>query len=230
MKDLEIIEKAMIVADIAMRVSGIAADKMLMDVAESGDEHALEVLMELPHHVKVKMVRENDFTIPSFTGLLSKPRDVVDIMVADPSIWRNITLDDMEDRLSDICVMCTSLILSHSTYEWFEAIFQAISDSDDALLYLATIFIGCVEENEENEFIFSFANSQTGDGEISHIYEKMHEFAPKLEQHIAEIVCNDGNSEERMHNRLFAQLVELHHRANVSAVADTEVASEMEDL
>jgi len=211
-----IAEQAGQIADVATRKSVAEADGMLMAIAEEGDAFALEVFKKLPHDVKAKIVNEGDFTKPTFSGLLATPEEVVNIFVSDPSIWVEIGHKNIDERITQIRTMCTSLILSHDSDKWFGELFQAIEEDENAVLYLAAAFVGCVEQNvEKKEFHFSFTRSQYGDGEISHVHQMLSMHAPNLECQVAEAVCGFGE-DSRM-----AMLVELQEQSKVHAMAET---------
>lgn len=219
-KELMIAEKAGQIADVATRKSVSEADIMLMDTAEKGDAFALEVFKKLPHDVKAKIVNEGDFTKPTFSGLLATPEEVVNIFISDPSIWMEMGYKDIDERITQIRTMCTSLILSHDDSDkWFRALFQAIEEDESAVLYLAAAFVGCVEQDVANEeFHFSFTKSQYGYGEISHVHQMLSIHAPNLERQVAKTVCGFGDNSNSV---TIAMLVELQEQSKAQAMVET---------
>ena len=226
MNEITITEQFTVVADVALRKSGSAADAMLMEIAEQGDDIALEVVRSLPPSATAAIVREHDYTKPSMLGLLSKPEDVVSLFVNDPKTWGNIYEENVEDFICDIRDVTTSVILSKDDDVWRSEVFDAIAESDSALLYLAVAFSGHVFHDGGESFSFHFRDY--GDGTLAHLHREMSAHNQSLTQRVAMIVC--GHMDWHYGNE-FAILQKIHKRAqNITLKGVEEVQGMFEPL
>jgi DNA integrity scanning protein DisA with diadenylate cyclase activity len=227
-KDITIADQANEVAHIALQKSGVAADYMLMNIAERGDKHALEVVRLLPPSAKSAIVREHDFTKPSLLGLLSEAKDVVDIMVGDPITWPNVNSMDEEGVKSfaeDITSIVTSLLLAKDGEEWLDSVFEEISNSEKATFFVAIAFIGCVSNDGES---FCFGRAKSGDGTIEHVYRLMRASNDELTKRIGAIVAG---YESWQYGSAIAIISDVYESTQQVVVSSIEGASDMfEDL
>ena len=210
------------VTDIALRKSGKAADAALMDIAEKGDEYALEVVRNLPPTALAQIVREHDYTVPSILGLLCEPSDVVALFEKEPMTWKNVTKDNVSDFICDVSDIVTSIILSKDDERWRTEVFEAVVESDEAVLYLAIAFLGKVRYEGREEF--SFHNLGGGDGTSDELVRSMKELCPKLTDRIAMVVC--GKMDWHYGNEI-AVVREVYDLAHATAMKKVQKAENM---
>ena len=217
-----VVADATSVTDIALRESGKAADAALMDIAENGDEYALEVVRNLSPAALAQIVREHDYTVPSILGLLCEPSDVVALFEKEPMTWRSVTEDNVSDFIRDVSDVVTSIILSKDDEEWRQETFEAIAESDDATLYVAIAFLGKVRHEVGEEF--SFHNLGGGVGTLDELLRSMKELCPELITRIAMVVCGKMNWH---YGNEIAVVREVYNHAHSKAMQKVQEAESM---
>ncbi len=231
-KELTIAENVSLVSDIAMRKSGAAADNALMAIAEKGDEFALEVLRDVPPHVKARIIHDHDFSKPSFIGMLSSPEEVAKAMAADPSTWVTkpelMDNEKLQETMRDIRDFVTGVLLAKDDEDWQINILKAVSESEEAMLYLAIPYVGHVQFNKtEDLYAFDFSYNESCDGEIGHLHRIMKEHAPELEQKLGAIL--DGG--EYRYSSVIDAMTTLYETTNKQTDKALDIAKDMlEDL
>lgn len=188
------------VSDIAIRKDGVKADELLMSVASQyGDEQAKGILSQLDPAIMARIVREHDVTKESILGLLVSPQEVAAILDADPATWHNIeqsSQEEITDLMRDVADVITGIILSHSDDEmWLAQTFDAIAESDSALMYLVAPMVACgargsrVLRQKSLRFPYPFDE----DGNIGHVFRLMREYAPFVADQVIDIVSEHAN-------------------------------------
>jgi hypothetical protein len=188
------------VSDIAIRKDGIQADELLMSVAsEHGDEQAKIILHQLDPAIMARIVREHDVTKESILGHLISPQEVVAILDSDPATWHNIeqaSQDEITKLMRDVADVTTGIILSHIDDEvWLARTFDAIAESDSALMYLIAPMVACGARRSMalRQKTLRFPYPYDEDGNIGHVFRLMREYAPFVADQVIDIVSEHAN-------------------------------------
>ena len=188
------------VSDIAIRKDGVKADELLMSVASQyGDERAKDILSQLDPAIMARIVREHDVTKESILGLLVSPQEVAAILDADPTTWHNIeqaSQDEIIKLMRDVADVITGLLLSHVDDEiWLAQTFDAIAESDSALMYFVAPMVACGARQSMafRQRTLRFPYPYDEDGNIGHVFRLMREYAPFVADQVIGIVSEYVN-------------------------------------
>jgi len=222
MRQSDITVAAQTIADVASRQSGKVADGMLMNLVEKGDSEALAVVRELPPSTKARILRDHDYTVPSIFGLLLEPEDVVDVMVGEPLTWLNahsMSEHAVYSLVDDVRSILTSIILSRDDEEWQQDVLHAIEQSEEAVLFMAIAYAGCITEHDEH-FHFDFPEGDAH-GTIGHLHTLLEE-NESLSYRIASMINKRDDASD--YQEALSAIIEAYEAARLQTMEQTAAA------